>query len=90
MASKLDLMDLPAGPGRADVPCAVLLPEALAGRALPLCLLLHGGRSSRDILVRMREPITTWWEERIRAAGLPIYLECGDDDPAQHSECASF
>ena len=61
MASRLDLIDLPAGPGRPDVPCAVLLPEAQARAALPLCLLLHGGMSSRDMLVRLREPITTWW-----------------------------
>jgi S-formylglutathione hydrolase len=63
MASRLDLIDLPAGPGRADVPCAVLLPEAQPKTALPLCLLLHGGMSSRDMLVRMQEPITTWWED---------------------------
>jgi S-formylglutathione hydrolase len=63
MASRLDLIDLPAGPNRADVPCAVLLPETQAGRVLPLCLLLHGGMSSRDMLVRMREPISAWWED---------------------------
>jgi S-formylglutathione hydrolase len=62
MASRLDLIDVPAGLGRAEVPCAVLLPEACATGALPLCLVLHGGMSSRDMLVRMREPITEWWE----------------------------
>ena len=65
MASRLDLIDLPAGAGRADVPCAVLLPDTQPRAALPLCLLLHGGMSSRDMLVRMREPITTWWSEGI-------------------------
>ena len=63
MASRLDLMDLPIDPGGADVPCAVLRPEDASSPALPLCLLLHGGLSSRDLLVRLREPITTWWEE---------------------------
>jgi S-formylglutathione hydrolase len=63
MASRLDLIDLPAGPGRPDVPCAVLLPEAQPKSPLPLCLLLHGGMSSRDMLVRLQEPITTWWVE---------------------------
>ena len=63
MASRLDLIDFPAGPGRPDVPCAVLLPEKQPKAALPLCLLLHGGMSSRDMLVRLREPISTWWAE---------------------------
>ncbi len=62
MPSRLDLVDLPINPGKADVPCAVLLPGTSAAAALPLCLLLHGGLSSRDLLVRMRDPITTWWE----------------------------
>jgi len=59
MPSRLDLVDLPINPGQADVPCAVLLPVASAEPALPLCILLHGGLSSRDLLVRMRDPITT-------------------------------
>ena len=63
MASRLDLVDLPIDPGRADVPCAVLLPETPVSQAWPLCLLLHGGLSSRDLVVRMREPITAWWAE---------------------------
>lgn len=62
MPSTLDLIDMPAGDGRPDVPCAVLLPEAHAGATLPLCLLLHGGMSGRDMLVRSRGPITDWWE----------------------------
>ena len=62
MTSRLDLIDLPAGPGRADVQCAVLLPEMDPANPLPLCLLLHGGMSGRDMLVRSRAPITSWWE----------------------------
>ena len=62
MDSKLDLIDLPAGDGRPEVPCAVLFPEAHSGATLPLCLLLHGGMSGRDMLVRSRESITNWWE----------------------------
>ena len=65
MGSRLDLIDLPAGPGRPEVPCAVLLPEEPGTRAWPLCLLLHGGMSSRDMLVRMRESITACWEAGI-------------------------
>ena len=67
MTSRLDLIDLPADPGRADVPCAVLLPEMDPAKALPLCLLLHGGMSGRDMLVRLREVITHLWGEN----GLP-------------------
>jgi S-formylglutathione hydrolase len=62
MGSRLDLMDLPAGPGRPQVPCAVVQPEAQIGTPLPLCLLLHGGMSGRDMLVRLQAPITSWWE----------------------------
>jgi S-formylglutathione hydrolase len=72
-------MDLPAGPGRADVPCAVLLPESVAADPLPLCLLLHGGMSSRDMLVRMREPITAWWEE---AALPPMVVATASTGPS--------
>ena len=63
MTSRLDLIDLPGGPDRADVPCAVLLPETDPAKALPLCLLLHGGMSGRDMLVRLQEVIAELWSE---------------------------
>ena len=64
MISRLDLIDLPAGEGRADVPCAVLLPEKDPAQALPLCLLLHGGMSGREMLVRLREDIAGLWSAK--------------------------
>ncbi len=63
-ATRVELGELKSDLVAHPVPYAVLLPPAYenAGR-LPLCLSLHGGGGSRDMLVDFRGPLDSWFAD---------------------------
>lgn len=66
MSSKIELHEFRTKLAPGPVEYAVILPAGYSqeGPALPLCLVLHGGGSSRDRLVDGYQPVCdTLWAE---------------------------